>query len=164
MLTFIGTGVGGATLLGYMENGYTLGMREQWIHITMFFVVIILALFLLKKIRKLGEEHHLVTVGDYTALRYGEKARIPTVISFLFSYCAVTGMQFVAIASILNLTIGLNLTVGIFIGWGLLTAITYLGGLIAVIWQYVFQWTIFIIGVIILFLFFLNDTIGCTSI
>src|SRR5699024_9147255 len=75
MLTFIGTGVGGATLLGYMENGYTLGMREQWIHITMFFVVIILALFLLKKIRKLGEEHHLVTVGDYTALRYGEKAR-----------------------------------------------------------------------------------------
>src|SRR5699024_3261074 len=83
--------------------------------ITMFFVVIILALFLLKKIRKLGEEHHLVTVGDYTALRYGEKARIPTVISFLFSYCALTGMDFVAIASILNLTIGFNLTVVFFI-------------------------------------------------
>lgn len=26
MLTFIGTGVGGSTLLGYMENGYRLGM------------------------------------------------------------------------------------------------------------------------------------------
>src|SRR5699024_5184020 len=113
MLTFVGTCVGEAILFAYMENGYNFGMIEQWIHITMFFVVIILDLFLLKKIRKLGEEHHLVTVGDYTALRYGEKARIPTVISFLFSYCAMTGMQFVAIASILNLTIGLNLTVGI---------------------------------------------------
>ena len=25
LLTFIGTGVGGSTLLGYMENGYSLG-------------------------------------------------------------------------------------------------------------------------------------------
>ena len=164
MLTFIGTGVGGATLLGYMENGYTLGMREQWIHITMFFVVIVLALFLLKKIRKLGEKHHLVTVGDYTALRYGEKARIPTVISFLFSYCAMTGMQFVAIASILNLTIGLNLTVGIFIGWGLLTAKTYLGGLKAVIWQDVIQGTILTIGVILLFFIIIKDSSGWNTI
>jgi len=160
MLTFIGTGVGGATLLGYMENGYTLGMREQWIHITMFFVVIVLALFLLKRIRKLGEEYHLVTVGDYTALRYGEKARIPTVISFLFSYCAMTGMQFVAIASILNLTIGLNITIGIFIGWGLLTVKTYLGGLKAVIWQDVIQGIILTSGVILLFFIIIKNSGG----
>src|SRR5690625_1661779 len=64
----------------------------------------------------------------------------------------MTGMQFVAIASILNLTIGLNLTVGIFIGWVLLTAKTYFGGLKAVIWQDVIQGTILTIGIIILFI------------
>lgn len=133
ILTFVSTGVGGATLLGYMENGYTLGMGQQWIHITMMAAVIVLAFFLLKRIRLLGEMHNMVTIGDYTALRYGESARIPTVISFLFAYCAMTGMQFVAIASILNLTIGLNMTAGIIIGCILLTIKTYLGGLKAVI-------------------------------
>lgn len=151
ILTFVGTGIGGATLLGYMENGYSLGMGEQWIQITMLFAVVLLASFLLKKIRKLGEKYHMVTVGDYSAMRYGEGARIPTVISYLFSYCAMTGMQFVAIASILNLTLHLNLTLGIFIGWGLLTAKTYLGGLKAVIWQDVIQGTILTVGVIFLF-------------
>ena len=151
ILTFVGTGVGGATLLGYMENGFSMGMGQQWIHITMFFAVILLASFFLKRIRQLGEEHHMVTIGDYTALRYGEKARIPTVISFLFSYCAMTGMQFVAIASILNLTIGLNMTLGILIGWALLTVKTYLGGLKAVIWQDVIHGTILTLGVILLF-------------
>jgi len=152
ILTFIGTGVGGATLLGYMENGYSLGMGQQWIHITMISAVIVLALFFLKRIREIGEKHQMVTVGDYAALRYGEKARLPTVISFLFSYCAMTGMQFVAIATILNLTLGISMTVGILIGWILLTIKTYLGGLKAVVWQDVIQGSLLTIGVIILFI------------
>ncbi|MBR7553908.1 sodium:solute symporter [Allobacillus sp. GCM10007491] len=151
MLTFIGTGVGGSTLLGYMENGYRLGMGEQWINITMLFSIIIFASFLLKRVRKLGEVHNMVTLGDYTALRYGEKARIPTVISVLFSYCAMTGMQFVAIGTILNLIIGLDMTLGIVLGWLILTLKTYLGGLKAVIWQDVFHGTIQTLGIVILF-------------
>lgn len=160
ILTFVGTGVGGATLLGYMENGYSLGMGQQWIHITMFFAVIVLASFLLKRIRYIGEKHNMVTIGDYTALRYGEKARIPTVISSLFSYCAMTGMQFVAIASILHLTIGIHMTIGILIGWALLTAKTYAGGLKAVIWQDVIHGIILTLGVVVLFFTVFNFSGG----
>src|SRR5699024_5740951 len=29
-LTFIGTAIGGSTLLGYMENGFLFGMGQQW--------------------------------------------------------------------------------------------------------------------------------------
>lgn len=94
----------------------------------------------------------MVTLGDYTALRYGEKARIPTVISFLFAYCAMTGMQFVAIATILNLTIGLNITLGIIIGCVLLTLKTYFGGLKTVIWHDVVNGTILTLGMILLFI------------
>lgn len=151
MLTFIGTGVGGSTLLGYMENGYRLGMGEQWINITMLFSIIMFASFFLKRVRKLGEVHNMVTLGDYTALRYGEKARIPTVISVLFSYCAMTGMQFVAIGTILNIIIGLDMTLGIVLGWLILTLKTYLGGLKAVIWQDVFHGTIQTLGIVVLF-------------
>ena len=151
ILTFAATGVSGTTLLGYMEYGYSLGMGQQWIHITMFLCVIIFAAFLLKRIRSLGEKHKMVTIGDYTALRYGEKARIPTVISIVFAYCAMSGMQFVAIATILNVTLGVNFTLGIFIGWIFLTLKTYFGGLKTVIWQDVIHGMMLILGVILLF-------------
>src|SRR5699024_6738015 len=48
-------------------------------------------------------------------------------------------------------TIGLNMTLGILIGWALLTVKTYLGGLKADIWQDVIHGTILTLGVILLF-------------
>src|SRR5699024_2256419 len=142
----------GSTLLGYMENGYRQGMGQQWIHISIFLCVIIFAAFLIKRIGHLGEQHNMVTIGDYTALRYSERARVPTVFSILFSYCAMTGTNFIAIATVLNLTIGMNFTLGIFIGWFMLTFKTYFGGLKAIIWQDVIHGTILTIGIIILFI------------
>ncbi|CAM4359899.1 sodium:solute symporter family protein [Lacicoccus alkaliphilus] len=152
IMTFIGTGVGGSTLLGYMENGYRLGMGQQWIHISIFLCVIIFATFLIKRIGQLGEQHHMVTIGDYTTLRYSKRARVPTVFSILFSYCAMTGTNFIALATILNLTIGLDFMLGIFIGWFLLTSKTYFGGLKAIIWQDVIHGIILTVGIIILFI------------
>src|SRR5699024_11401950 len=40
MFTLVGTCVGGATFLGYMVTCFTFGMREQWLHISMLFLII----------------------------------------------------------------------------------------------------------------------------
>src|SRR5699024_2486139 len=104
-----------------------------------------------KKIRAMGEKYDMVTIGDFTALRFGEGARLPTAISMLVAYCSITGMQFVAIATILNLTLDINLTIGILIGWLLLTLNTYFGGLEAVIIQDAIHGTIQTIGIVLLF-------------
>ncbi len=151
ILTFTGTAIGGSILLGYMTNGYLFGMGQQWLAIGFTLTSIVLAIFLLKRIRILGEKYNMVTLGDFTALRYGEGARVPTVICILVAYCAITGMQFVAIATILNLTVGMSMTAGIFISWVLLTLKTYFGGLKSVIWQDVIHGTIQTVGVFILF-------------
>ncbi|MFC4557799.1 sodium:solute symporter [Virgibacillus kekensis] len=151
ILTFVGTAIGGATLLGFMENGFLFGMGQQWLNIGLLFTGVLMASFVAKKIRQLGEKHDMVTIGDFTALRYGEKARIPTVISILVAYCAITGMQFVAIATILNLTIGLSLTTGIVLSWLMLTVKTYFGGMMSVIWQDAVHGTIQTVGVFVLF-------------
>lgn len=152
ILTFVGTAVGGSTLLGYMENGYNLGMGEQWLNISTIIMGTIIAFFLVKKIRAIGSKYKMVTIGDYTALRYGEKARIPTAISILIAYCAITGMQFAAIATILNLTMDVDLTLGIIISWALLTIKTYFGGLKSVVWQDTVHGTIQTIGIFLLFI------------
>lgn len=152
ILTFVGTAIGGASLLGYMENAYKLGMGQQWLNIGGLIAGAIMAYVFLKKIREIGEKHHMVTIGDYTALRFGEAARIPTVISILVAYCAITGMQFVAIATILNLTIGISMTLGIIISWLMLTLKTYFGGLKSVIWQDAIHGTIQTLGIVLLFI------------
>ena len=57
ILTFVGTAVGGSTLLGFMENGYLLGMGQQWLNISLFVMGILMAFFLVKKIRKIGNKY-----------------------------------------------------------------------------------------------------------
>src|SRR5699024_4207461 len=147
----VGTAIGGSTLLGYMENGYRFGMGQQWLNLGTLFTGSLMALFILKRIRKFGEKYNMITIGDFTALRYGEKARVPTVISIVVAYCAITGMQFVAIATILNLTLGLSMIKGILVGWILLTLKTYFGGLKAVIWQDALHGTIQTVRIATLF-------------
>lgn len=150
ILTFVGTAVGGSTLLGYMENGYLMGMGQQWLNIGSFITGIILATFMLKKIRKIGQKNNMITVGDYTAYRFGEPARLPTVISMLIAYAAVTGMQFVGLATVLKLTLGINISLAIIIVWIFLTIKTYFGGLKSVIWQDALHGTVQTIGIVVL--------------
>lgn len=135
ILTYVGTAIGGSLLLGIMTNGYVLGMGQQWFNIMIFVVSVIMALFVIRRIRELGEEHRYVTIGDFTAHRFGPGARMPTTLSVLTAYCAVTGMQFVSIALVLDLIAGIPLTQGILISCLVLTLKTVFGGLKAVIWQ-----------------------------
>ncbi|MFK5688918.1 sodium:solute symporter [Ornithinimicrobium sp. LYQ92] len=135
ILTYVGTAIGGSLLLGIMTNGYVLGMGQQWFNIMILVVSVIMALFVIRRIRELGEEHRYVTIGDFTAHRFGPGARIPTTLSVLTAYCAVTGMQFVSIALVLDLIAGIPLTQGILISCLVLTLKTVFGGLKAVIWQ-----------------------------
>lgn len=151
ILTFVGTAVGGATLLGFMQNGFLYGMGQQWLNLAILISGLLMLGILLKRIRALGEKYQMVTIADFTVLRFGEGARIPTVVSVLVANCALTGMQFAAIATVLNLTMGLNITTGILISWVLLTLKTYYGGMKSVIWQDAFHGTIQTVGIFVLF-------------
>ncbi|MDR8019288.1 sodium:solute symporter family protein [Nesterenkonia aerolata] len=151
ILTLVGTAIGGSILLGYMTNGYTLGVGQIWLGLVMVPTTLVIILCMTGPIRRLGVKHHMVTMGDFTSLIYGEKARIPTAISMLFAYCAITGMQFVSIATILYLTLEMSMTWGITIAWIMLTIKTVLGGLKSVVFQDALHGTIQTLGIFVLF-------------
>jgi len=152
VLTMIGTAIGGATVLGFTSSGYTLGIGRAWEILPAYLVMVFVILFMLKVIRNIGTKHNMITIPDFTALRYGEKARLPSTIAVLFAYCAITGMQFTAVATFFYIITGLSITAGIFVAWLVLTAKTYLGGLKAVIWADYIQGTVQNLGIIILFI------------
>ncbi len=157
ILTMMGTAIGGSTILGFTASGYLLGLGRSWEILPAYIIVVFMILFMLKPIRNIGTRYSMVTIPDYAALRYGEKARFPSALAVLFAYCAITGMQYTAIATFLFIISGLSITTGIIIAWLILTMKTYLGGLQAVIKADTIQGSIQNLGIIILFvvLFFL---------
>lgn len=151
ILTILGTSIGGAMLLGLMGDAYRIGVSQMWMLFPLIGVLAILTAFFVKRLRRLGDQHELYTVGDYAALRYGSLARYPASIANLVAISALTGMQFVALATILQLLFGLETTHGILIACAFLTLKTYLGGFTSVVWSDAVQGTIQTVGIVALF-------------
>ncbi|TVR62311.1 MAG: sodium:solute symporter family protein [Spirochaetaceae bacterium] len=149
VLTMMGTAIGGSTVLGFSTSGYTRGVGRSWEIIPAYLVFVFIIVVMLKAIRTVGIKHSLITIPDYIALRYGEKARLPATLSILIAYCALTGIQYTAIGGFLTVVAGVDIRIGIVIGWLVLTAKTYLGGLKAVIRSDVIQGLIQNLGILL---------------
>lgn len=147
--TLIGTAVGGSTLLGFVSKGYAFGLGQLWLPVGMTVAGVALYFFI-ARIHSEGERLNMVTLADFLVSRFGEGVRTPTLISVLCAYSAITGMQFVAVATVLKLVFGLALPVGILLTWALLTAKTWLGGLMAVIWSDAILGTLQTLGIFFL--------------
>ncbi|NVK41513.1 MAG: sodium:solute symporter family protein [Oceanospirillaceae bacterium] len=162
ILTIIGTSVGGATLLGLMANAYSTGISQLWMVFPLIAMVLTLTVFFVKRLRQAGDRHDLYTVGDYAVVRYGPLARYPAAIANLVALSALTGMQFVALATILELLFDLDTTYGILIACAFLTLKTYLGGFTSVVWSDAVQGTIQTLGIVALFIavYLLSDGWG----
>lgn len=156
VLTIMGTSIGGSTVLGFTASGYALGIGRSWEILPAYIIVVLVIVFMLKVIRNMGCRFRLVTIPDFAALRYGEGARLPAALATLLAYCAITGMQYTAIATFLHIVAGLDLRLGILVGWLILMLKTSLGGLRAVIGADAIQGAIQNIGIIVLFLFLYN--------
>lgn len=133
--TLVGTAVGGSTLLGFMSAGFESGVGQIWLPGAITVTGVILLMFFVSRIRAWGERHRMVTLADFMVRRYGTAARLPTVLSIIAAYAAITGMQFVAVGTVLQLVFGLDLAIAIVVTWAVLTVKTWLGGLKAVIWS-----------------------------
>ncbi|EZH65487.1 hypothetical protein DH09_17840 [Bacillaceae bacterium JMAK1] len=153
VLTIIGAAVGGSTVLGFMTDAYQFGLGQVWLVVSLALALSIFTLFFAKRIRVLGDKHKLFSVGDYAVLRYGSAARYPAFIGNIAALGALTGLQFVALATVLNLIFGLDMTAGIIISCIVITLKTYLGGLTAVIWTDAIQGTIQTLGILTMFIF-----------
>lgn len=148
--TLVGTAVGGSTMLGFMSKGFQQGVGQIWLPGAITIAGVLLLLFFVRRIRAYGERHQMVTLADFMVRRYGDGARLPTLLSMICAYSAITGMQFVAIATVLNLVFDLPLAYGIVLTWLVLTLKTYLGGLKAVIWSDAILGTLQTVGVFFL--------------
>jgi len=150
VMTLLGTANGGSTLLGFSTQGFQQGFSMLWNMFPAWLIQIIMMFTIVKPIRNVGMNCRLRTVPDFMAMRFGEGSRLPSALSIVIAYCAISGMQFMAIATLFQVVFGMNYTAGLVIGFLFLTFKSFFGGLKSVAWSDRIMGTIQTVGIIAL--------------
>ena len=109
----IGGAVGGASISGWTGLGYLGGMSNAWPIIVPAVFLIFYLLAFARRINYFGRKYDAITITDFVCARYGESLRIPTACFAILRPAVMTGMQFLAIAVVLQISFDIPISIGV---------------------------------------------------
>ena len=107
---------------------------------------LVLALWIGPAIRRAAAEHDLRTVGDFLEFRFGVSVRTAIAVLLWVGSLFILAGQLIAIASILNVIVGVPPAVGCAVGGLLITIYFTAGGLLTSAWVNMVQLTVKLVG------------------
>ncbi|MDR1977415.1 MAG: sodium:solute symporter family protein [Synergistaceae bacterium] len=111
----IGGAVGGASISGWTGIGYTGGMSNVWPILAPGVFLIIYFLIFARRLNYFGRKHDAITMTDFVCARYGERLRLPIACFAILRPAILTGMQFLAIAAVLQVAFDLPIWMGVLV-------------------------------------------------
>jgi SSS family solute:Na+ symporter len=144
--TILAANIGAGSTVGAAGLGYRDGLAAVWWVLSAAIGSVVLAVWIGPAMRRAAARHDLQTVGDYLELRFGTPVR--TVLSLLLCVGSIFILagQLIAVATILNVAIGLSPAAGCALGGAVITAYFTAGGLLTSAWVNVFQLIVKMIG------------------
>ncbi len=127
--TLLAANIGAGSTVGATGLGFRDGLSAWWWVGAAGIGSLILAFTVGSKIWRVARDHNLYTVGDYLEFRYNRTMRASVALLLWVGTLFILAGQLIAIAWILNVTVGLNKTVGCLIGAVVTTAYFAAGGL-----------------------------------
>ena len=112
---YLGGYVGGASVSGYVGNGYNSGISEMWASLFVVTGCVIFILLFSRRLNYFGRKTDAVTISDFICTRYGEKMRLPASIVALTRPVILTGMQFLAIATAMTVVFDTSTQFGVIV-------------------------------------------------
>lgn len=110
---YLGGYVGGASVSGYVGNGYSGGIAEMWASLFVVTGSVIFILLFARRLNYFGRKTNAVTISDFICARYGEKMRLPASIVSLTRPIILTGMQFLAISAAMTVVFDTSVEFGV---------------------------------------------------
>ncbi|MDR0423862.1 MAG: sodium:solute symporter family protein [Clostridiales Family XIII bacterium] len=110
---YLGGAIGGSSVSGWLGYGYTAGMSSIWVGILPSLGLTVFILFFARRLNHFGRITGAVTITDFLCARYGESVRVPAAIMSFFRPAFITGMQYLAIAVVLNVAFGWPMELGV---------------------------------------------------
>ncbi|MCC2250904.1 sodium/proline symporter [Virgibacillus sp. AGTR] len=147
------TGESAWLLLGYTGFVFMTGLSGIWVAVGIAIGIIFAWLFLAKKFMSETDKYNVLTLPDYLAVRFGEKAKIIRwltsilIAGFLMFY---VGAQMAGAGKMLFTTFGLPPTAGILLATIVIIIIAFAGGFISVVWTDMIQSIMMVITLVAL--------------
>lgn len=152
IFTYLGTWIGGGTIIGLSSSTYLSGVSQYWILAVPYITCFSFAILFITRIRTLNQH----SIGDMLALRYpdyGMLIRIPVSIGLIIRNVTMVGMQFSALSILITYIFGIDRNLSVLITFLVITAYTLLSGLWGVVVTDIFQGTLQTIGLFLLLFF-----------
>jgi SSS family solute:Na+ symporter len=144
--TMLAANIGAGSTVGATGLGYRDGIAAWWWVGSTAIGSAALAFWVGPAIRRESQRLDLRTVGDYLEHRYGLSVRAVAAVILGLASLAILAGQLIALAWVLEVTVGVPKTVGCLIGGLVVTAYFSAGGLSASVWVNVVQLTVKLVG------------------
>jgi SSS family solute:Na+ symporter len=143
-LAFISANLGAQEVLGMAANGakyglYTVHFYWMGAAVAMIFLgVFMMPFYYGSKAR---------SVPEYLAMRYDEKTRGFNAITFAVMTVFSSGISLYALAMLLNIILGWDFNMSVFLAAGIVLIYTFLGGLTSAVYNEVLQFFLIVLGI-----------------
>lgn len=144
--TLLAANIGAGSTVGATGLGYRDGLSAVWWVLSAAIGSLILAMWIGPAIRRAASEHDLRTVGDFLEFRFGVEIRAAIAALLWVGAIFILAGQLIAIATILNVIVGLPPAVGCILGGVLITIYFTAGGLLTSAWVNVVQLSVKLAG------------------
>ncbi|GGB61594.1 sodium/solute symporter [Virgibacillus dakarensis] len=136
------TGESAWLLLGFTGFVFTTGLAGIWVAAGIALGIIFAWLFLARKFMRETDKHNVLTLPDYLAVKFGEKANLIRWIASILISCFFmfyVGAQLAGAGKLFLTTFEMNETVGVVLATIVVLAIAYFGGFLSVVWTDMIQ-------------------------
>jgi SSS family solute:Na+ symporter len=150
--TYLGTWIGGGTIIGLSSWAYSSGVSRYWVFSVPYFFGFFFALLFVRRLRRLDTP----SLTDLFARRfpeYGGIVRIPVAVTILIRNVTMIGMQFSALSYFVMYSFGIGRNLAILSIFIVVTSYTCLCGLWGVVMTDVLQGALQTAGLLLLFFY-----------
>jgi len=148
--TTAATDIGGGFSIAMGGLGFTLGISGSWLIAISGLSVVLASLLLVPKVKKWADRVQGLTTGDLFEARFDRRTGTLAALVIGLAWFTFVGGQIIAGGKLLQVTMGMNLTLAIALAGFVILAYTAMGGLKAVIYTDVLQMVVLLIGIIFL--------------
>lgn len=138
--------LGGGSTIGSTQLGYEFGFGGIWLNVSIGIGLILVGFLITSKLSKL----RILSVNEVVESSYGSTARIFSSILTLIYTLTLSVVQVIAIGSIINGVMGVDATLSMVIGGGIVILYTFVGGMWSITLTDFVQFIIKTIGILIL--------------
>jgi SSS family solute:Na+ symporter len=144
------TDLGGGFSIAMGGLGFTLGIAGSWLIAVSGLSIVLASFLMVPRVKRWADRVQGLTTGDLFEARFDRRTGSLAAIVIALAWFTFVGGQIIAGGKLLQVTLGMNLELAIFLAGAVILAYTAMGGLKAVIHTDVFQMVVLFVGVILI--------------